>query len=117
MTVYGGLAPREYEVDASIARRRFSPDEIVHFRGYNPESSTIGLSPLETLRRILAEEHAMGQYREHFWQNSARMSGIIERPADAPEWREAARARFKEEFEALYSGTENSGQTAIWKRG
>jgi phage portal protein BeeE len=71
------------------------------------------LSPLETLRRILAEEHAAGDYREHFWQNAARMHGVIERPSTAPEWSAAARARFKAEFEALYAGGKNSGKTAI----
>jgi phage portal protein BeeE len=66
---------------------------------------------------VLAEEQAAGDYREHFWRNAARMHGIIERPRDAPEWSDAARARFKAEFEALYSGGENSGKTAILEEG
>ena len=66
---------------------------------------------------MLAEEAAAGDYREQFWANAARMSGIIERPADAPEWSEAARARFKAEFEALYTGSANSGKTAILEEG
>lgn len=117
MTVRGGLAPVEYEIDASIRRQKFSPSEVVHFRGYNPESATVGLSPLETLRRILAEEHAMGNYRENFWRNSARMYGVVERPLGAPEWRPDSRERFKAEFEALYAGDENSGRTAVLEEG
>ena len=59
----------------------------------------------------------MGDYREHFWQNSARIYGVIERPREAPEWSPTARERFKSGFEALHSGGENSGKTAILEEG
>ena len=117
VTVYGNLAPHRYEIDLGGQILRPESGDLIHFRGYNPDDATKGLSPLETLRRILAEEHSMGDYREKFWQNSARMSGIIERPAEAPEWQPAARERFKSEFEALYSGIDNSGKTAILEEG
>lgn len=117
VTVRGGMVINDYEVNVGGTLLRFEAEEVVHFRGYNPESALIGLSPLETLRRILAEEHAAGDYREHFWQNAARMGGIIERPDSAPEWSDAARERFKSEFEALYSGGDNSGKTAILEEG
>lgn len=118
VSVKGGLVPTGYELTLmGRSPQMIDPGDIVHIRGYNPESAVLGLSPLETLRRILAEEHAAGDYREYFWKNAARMSGIIERPADAPEWSPAARARFKAEFEALYAGTEVSGKTAILEEG
>lgn len=113
VSVSGALFPTKYEIDMGGTRKPFAPSEIVHFRGYNAENAVSGLSPLETLRRILAEEHSAGDYREHLWQNAARMHGIIERPASQAEWSTEARARFKAEFEALYSGGENSGKTAI----
>lgn len=113
VSVEGGLMPTAYEITISGQLIELEPEEIVHFRGYNAESAITGLSPLETLRRVLAEEHAAGDYREHFWQNAARMHGVIERPSSAPEWSDAARQRFKAEFEALYAGGENSGKTAI----
>jgi HK97 family phage portal protein len=117
VTVYGGVVPMRYEVTLAGALLKIEPAGIVHFRGYSPLDPISGLSPLETLRRVLAEEHAAGDYREHFWANSARMNGIIERPADAPTWSKDARERFKAEFEALYSGSENSGKTAILEEG
>jgi HK97 family phage portal protein len=117
VTVKGRLFPTGYEISFNGSPKQISPGEIVHFRGYNPEDPINGLSPLETLRRILAEEHAAGDYREHFWQNAARQAGIIERPAAAPDWGETARARFKSEFEALYAGGDNSGKTAILEEG
>ncbi len=117
MEVEGGLAPTKYTLSLSGFRREIDPNDLLHIRGYNPENAIVGLSPLETLRRILAEEHAAGDYREHFWQNAARMHGVIHRPASAPEWSPGARARFKAEFEALYAGGENSGKTAILEEG
>lgn len=115
--VDGGLYPTGYKINLGGKAMEIPPGNVVHFRGYNSESAITGLSPLETLRRILAEEHAAGDYREHFWANAARQSGVIERPAGAPEWSEGARTRFKAEFEALYSGGENSGRTAILEEG
>ena len=118
VTVKGVLYPTAYEVTLISGRPEiYDPEEIVHFRGYNSESSISGLSPLETLRRVLAEEHAAGDYRENFWQNAARMNGVITRPKDAPAWSDTARQRFKKEFEALYSGSANSGKTAILEEG
>lgn len=119
VTVYGDLVPLRYEMTLSGKLHTFAPDEIVHFRGYNAESAVEGLSPLETLRRVLAEEHAAGEYREGLWRNGARMYGIVNRPANAPEWSDTARNRFKQEFSALYAGDDlgNSGKTAVLEDG
>jgi HK97 family phage portal protein len=117
VTVYGGLVPERYEFSYGGMLKKYTPQTVVHIRGYNSESNVFGLSPMETLRRILAEEFAAGDYREHFWRNSARMGGVIERPLAAPNWEPKAMQRFKAEFEALYSGGENSGKTAILEEG
>lgn len=113
----GGLVATEYRVRVGGRERTFEPDDVVHFRGYNPENPLSGLSPLETLRRILAEEHSAGLYRENFWQNAARQAGVIKRPLSAPTWSDPARERFIAEFEELYSGDNNSGKTAVLEEG
>ena len=121
VSVKGDLVATEYVLDLGVAPRSFAPADMVHFRGYSPLSSTVGLSPLETLRRVLAEEQAMGEYREYFWKNGARMYGIVQRPPQkelgGKEWSKDARERFRQEFEALYSGVTNSGRTAILEDG
>lgn len=113
----GGLLATVYTVTVGGVQRDFGPDEVVHFKGYNPENPLLGLPPLETLRRTLAEEHEAGNYRQYFWRNSARMAGIIKRPVGAPDWSNPARERFIAEFEELYSGEENSGKTAVLEEG
>lgn len=117
VTVTGGLAPTAYEITVGGIPKVVGPEEIVHIRGYNAENPIWGLSPLETLRRVLAEEQAAGEYRENLWSNAARMHGIIERPADAPPWSPTALERFKADFEAMYAGAENSGKTAVLEEG
>ena len=115
--VQGALSPQSYKIIMSGKSITVQPENMVHFRGYNADNALVGLSPLETLRRVLAEEHSMGKYREGFWRNAARISGIIERPADAPEWSPTARERFTQEFGILYSGDDNSGKTAVLEDG
>ena len=119
VTVKGYLVPTGYELDLGGTPKQIASSEIVHIRGYNAEDPVSGLSPLETLRRVLAEEHAAGNYREGLWRNGARMYGIVNRPATAPEWSDPARQRFKQEFSALYAGNDlsNSGKTAVLEEG
>jgi len=117
MEVEGGLVPKMYVLTVGGKRREFEPNEVVHFRGYNPENPIYGLSQFETLRRVLAEEEEAGEYREGFWQNKARMSGLIERPETAPEWSVTARERFLADFAQMYAGRDNSGVTAVLEEG
>ena len=94
--VEGGLLPSRYWITLGGPRKEYAPDQVIHFRGHGRLLQ--GLSPLETLRRVLAEEYEAGAYRAGLWKNAARMSGIVERPAAAPEWSPEARERFTSEF-------------------
>jgi len=113
----GGLVVKRYYMQVGTFQEYFDPDEVLHIRGYNPENPIFGLSPLETLRRVLAEEDSSGKYREELWQNSARMAGVIERPSDAPDWSNKARERFMSDFGDLYAGEGKGGKTAILEDG
>jgi HK97 family phage portal protein len=116
MTVEGGLLPTGFLwTTADGKEKRFAPSEIVHFAGYR-----LGISPLETLRRILAEEEAAGEHREGFWRNAARIEGVVSRPGaptnpkrytkeQAIEWRDA--------WQAQYAGGAGSGKTMLLQDG
>lgn len=95
-------------------------EDLVVFSGYDPELQDGQVSPLETLRRILAEESAAGASREGVWRNAARKDGIIERPAAAPgvqDWTPEAREAFRADWEAVMSGASNTGRTGILEDG
>jgi hypothetical protein len=76
-----------------------------------------GVSPLETLRKLLEEEAASTNHRAAYWKNAARQSGWIERPLDAPEWSEPARKRFREDMESTMAGAANAGRIGVLEEG
>lgn len=119
--VSGGLVPVEFHWQLPNGEiQHYGPEDIVHFGGYNPNFLTtglVGLSPLETLRRILAEEAAAGAYRESYWRNSARIEGVITRPASAPKWTPPQQAQFRDQWTAKQTGEVASGKTAILEDG
>lgn len=98
------IAPDGFRVKGSRGYRDFPASQIVHFRGYNPDDARGGLSPIETLRRILAEEYEAGRYREKLWRNGARFSGYLKRPATSGEWSSTARERFRAGWQSQYAG-------------
>jgi len=112
------LSPAGYRITGNNGHRDYDPDQLVHFHGYNPEDMREGVAPIETLRQILAEEHAATVYREQMWRNGARVAGYIKRPKDAPKWSDPARTRFKSEWQAQYAGDgPQTGGTPILEDG
>lgn len=94
----------EFEYRGGQGIQHFPRDQVVHFRGFNPDDARVGSSPIETLRAILAEEYQAAQYREQMWRNGARASGYLTRPVEAPEWSREARERFTMGWRNQYSG-------------
>ncbi len=113
----GGLLPEYYEVYTTGQREELQPSEIVHFRMHNPGSTVMGLSPLETLRQIIAEEAASSDYREGLWKNGARHYGVIERPKDAPRWSPDEQDRFRQSVQEAYAGKLGSGRALLLEDG
>jgi HK97 family phage portal protein len=96
---------------------RVDPNDMVYFGNYSPTNPILGLSPLETLRRTLEEECAAEEYRASFWGNSARLEGVIQRPATAPKWTPEQKQSFREQWQLKFSGPGNAGQTAVLEDG
>jgi HK97 family phage portal protein len=99
MTVEGGLLPTGFVWTVNGKERRFSPSEIFYVAGYGG-----GISPLETLRRILAEEAAAGAYREHFWRTGARVPGVVTRPKEVKRYTTTQAQEWREGWGAVYGG-------------
>lgn len=96
---------------------RLTRKDLVVFSGYTPDGADGGVSPLETLRRLLEEESASTLHRAAYWKNAARQSGWIERPLDAPEWSEEARKRFRADMESTMAGAANAGRIGVLEEG
>jgi HK97 family phage portal protein len=93
-----------YRLHGSTGHLDFTPDQLVHFRGYNPDDGRRGCSPIEALRLVLAEEHEASRWRSQMWRNGARISGYIQRPIAAPEWSQTAKDRFRAGWQGQYAG-------------
>lgn len=109
------LAPTAFEIKGNRGKTTLSAEQVVYFRGYNPEDERHGLSPIESLRRMLSEEYAAGQMREQILRNGARVSGYITRPAGNA-WSDTAYNRFRDGWRSQYSGhsaTEGGGTPVL----
>lgn len=112
------LMPEQYRLTGGKGVRYLDPDQVVMFHGYNPEDLRLGVSSIESLRQILAEEYAAGQYREQMWRNGARTGGVIARPKDAPRWSDKARERFVHDWRESYTGDgADAGGTPVLEDG
>jgi HK97 family phage portal protein len=116
MQVEGWLIPSGF-VWTSIdgTQVTLAPKDVVFFTGYDACNPLMGLSPLETLRRLLQQEAAATDYRSSFWQNSARLEGVIQRPREAPKWTPEQKQSWREQWQARYAG--QPGQVAVLEDG
>lgn len=107
-----------YRIAGPGGHRDVDVNDVIHIHGYNPTDPRQGVSPIETLRQILSEEHAASTYREQLWRNGARIAGYIQRPEKAPRWSPEARDRFQNEWMSQYSGDgPSTGGTPILEDG
>jgi HK97 family phage portal protein len=117
MTIAGTLLPTGYRWTNTAGEvTPFALSEVVHIGGYG--LGLMGLSPLETLRRLLAEEAAAGDYRQQMWTNATRVEGVIQRPKDAPKWSPIQKQSWREQWQGAYSaGGTRPGSVAILEDG
>lgn len=112
------LWPEGFRVFGNRGHRDYAPEEVIYLAGHNPEDPRVGVSPIEALRRVLAEDYAAGLAREQFWNNSARTSGVLSRPVEAPRWSDEARERFARDWHARWAGNgPDAGGTPILEEG
>lgn len=112
------FTPDTFELRGAMGKKVLPAEQVVYFRGYNPDNPRTGCSPVESLRRILLEEWQANSYREQMWRNGARVSGYLSRPVDAPRWSDPGRARFKLDWQGQYAGDgPNAGGTPILEDG
>lgn len=116
VTPVGGnlIQSAAYRLDTTTGQREYPASDIVHFRRYNPDDPRIGVSPLEPLRSILAEDAAATAHRRGFWENFARLEGVLTSPQGLSD---VAYERLRADWQNLYAGADNAGKTAILEEG
>ncbi len=111
------LRPDGYRiVYADGTYEALTPDQVVHWRGYNALDPRTGWSKMETLRQELISEATRIAADIDFNRGGRVKGGIIQRPMDAPEWSPAAAERFEEGWAARAQGA-NAGRSPVLEDG
>ncbi len=92
-------------------------DQLVVFWGYDPAVNHGMLSPMETLRRVLAEQFAADMDREGRWAHGLRRDLIIEQDREAQSMTDEARESFLIDAEDALAGSNNSGRPFMLEPG
>ncbi|MDL9944185.1 phage portal protein [Gordonia sp. ABSL11-1] len=91
------------------------PERCIVDAGYSPEGHN-GLSPLTTMRDILAETIEAVEYRRSLWRNGARVGQVVTRPQNTP-WADGARARFRRSLDNYRAGGGAEGRFLLLEDG
>lgn len=82
-----------------------APKDVVHWVGYDPNDPRVGLSQLETLREILAEEAAAVTASAELLKSGLQKNGWVYRPLEAPDWGTAGREHFEQDLYNRVTGS------------
>lgn len=108
---YSILAPDGKSVDVPA-------ESILAFTGYHPSSPRNGSPTVEALKGTLQEQIEASKYRAQVWKRGGRVSAVIERPKDAPQWSPEAMKQFREDWYSKYTGSgPKAGGTPILEDG
>ena len=111
-----GFSPSRYFIknaDTNGIQVPVPAAQCVRFQTYNPGHPTIPLSPVESLKQVLAERASSRTYRNKVWQNGGWFSRYIERPVSEGEWGKEARDRFAKSMKHHFSGKEGTDSGGI----
>lgn len=99
--------------------KRVDATDLLIFHGWNPGNPSLGSSPVEALRGVLAEQIHANAYRQQVWQRGGRVGTVLVRPVGAPAWSEPAQERFARDWRAKWTGNDGpqAGGTPILEDG
>lgn len=95
-------------------RYPFERWQIEHYRFWDVDENGFGISPLEPLRSVLANDDAARRYSLAAFKNGARPNNILK--TDQTLTKETAE-RLKAEFKTLHGGVDNAFQLAVMQQG
>ncbi|MCA1845585.1 MAG: phage portal protein, partial [Actinobacteria bacterium] len=110
----GGLSYVFHLGDSTQPKFEIPEADVVHFKTYNPDATTRGLSPLESLRMTLTNEDASRRASDAFWRNGARPSMYL---SHATQLSEPAMKRLSAQWDSIHGGVDNFAKTAILEEG
>lgn len=111
--------PNYWLINSPLNRQqpvRVPAANLVKFANFETTPGT-ALSPVTSLKHVLAEQIAAWEYRQNIWARGGRVGTYVARPKDAPLWSDDARARFTEEWHQFQSGGARAGESPLLEDG
>lgn len=99
-----------YEVDVGGEKRKLMPDEVLHFKGSVTLNGIAGINPIEYLRSTIENAASAGRFINNFYKQGLQVKGIVQYVGDL---NEDAKRTFREKFESMSSGLNNSHRIAL----
>ncbi|MGG3850105.1 phage portal protein, partial [Brevibacillus agri] len=99
-----------YEVNLGYEQRKIMPHELLHFKGGVTLDGIVGLSPLDCLRATLENGASANRFINNFYKQGLQVKGVVQYVGDLDE---KAKRNFREKFESMSSGLNNSHRIAL----
>lgn len=99
-----------YKVDLGYEQRKLSTDEVLHFKGGITLDGLVGLSPLDWLKGTLENGASANKFVNNFYKQGLQVKGLVQYVGDLDE---KAKRNFREKFESMSSGLNNSHRIAL----
>ncbi|WP_279041759.1 phage portal protein [Brevibacillus borstelensis] len=99
-----------YEVNLGYEKRKLLPHEVLHFKGGVTLDGIVGMSALDCLRATLENGAMANKFVNNFYKQGLQVKGIVQYVGDLDE---RAKRNFREKFESMSSGLNNSHRIAL----
>jgi HK97 family phage portal protein len=103
-----------YIYDSGHDKQSFEPEEVLHFKYFDPRSFYYGLSPLTAARVTVESNIYSNRYSRSFFKNSARPDGFLTTEKNLSD---ATVKRLITQWEKSHKGYDNASRTAILEGG
>ena len=106
-----------YKMEINGKKQYFSPEEIIHFKLFNPGSMIEGMGPLQAAAYAVDIDEAKKRYTFSFFKNSAIPPYFFSLPFDAekmkgPVWTRKQWRKFKRQFLEQHEGPDKAAKVA-----
>lgn len=113
-TETGDIKGYKYRVPGGREWIMFKPDDILHFKYFDPKNPYRGMSPITAARYAIATEKEAQAWNFNFFKNNARPGGIIIYPSRLDKDQIEL---IKAQWDGEHRGTDNAGKLAILSGG
>lgn len=106
----GDVIGYNYAAGSGQTKIPFTPEEIMHYKKFNPKNPYRGKSALEAAIEYVMTEVEVSRFTRNYFRNNAAMSGIINvnGKVSRENWN-----KFVRQWRERYQGTDNAGKVAL----